>query len=217
MAGWKPRTWSEFWIWVGIVAVVFVASLVVALSWAIRGMVRNRADRLGYLGEREVAEHLQPLLRSGYRVFHDMPAEGRTSDFNLDHVTVGPTGVAAIETKTRRKGRPRADGADYRVISDGLTLRWPWGTRNSELTQAIAQADWLKKFILQRTGIETPVRAIVAIPGWWVEETSRKSVAVVNAKTVSDAVEGQRNVVLSTEKVDLIARQIDERCRDVTD
>ena len=89
--------------------VVFVAGTVCAIIVLLRFLNRRRNDLLGYLGERAVAEHLEALTRTGYRIFHDVPCEGRKKNFNIDHVVVGPTGVAAIEVKTRRKkkGPPR--------------------------------------------------------------------------------------------------------------
>ena len=129
---------------------------------------------------------------------------------------VGPTGVVAIETKCRRKGRRRTDGRDYRVTFDGEKLIWPWGEESSALVQATAQADWLRKFIQKKTAIDTPVKPIVAIPGWWVEANPRNAV-VVNAKNVVSAVEGRGDIVLTAQQIDLIARQLDERCRDVED
>jgi len=62
-------------IGLGITALVFLAALVPAGRWALRDLTRYRNDHLGYMGEREVAEQLQPLLADGYRVFHDVPAE----------------------------------------------------------------------------------------------------------------------------------------------
>ncbi len=200
-----------------ISAVIFVGGFVMIQRWALRDLTRYRNDRLGYLGERDVAEHLEPLLSRGYRVFHDVPAEGDTSGFNLDHVAVGPNGVASIETKTRRKGRARAGTKEHVVIYDGRQLIWPWGEEGREVQQAIGQAEWLKKFILQRTGIATNVMPVLAIPGWWVETTARGTVTVTNSKTVANAAEGRGPRILSDEQVDLIARQLDERCRDVED
>ena len=62
------------------------------------GLKRYRDDRLGYLGEREVAEHLMPLLARGCYVCHDVPTQGVKSDFNLDQVAVGPSGVAVTRS-----------------------------------------------------------------------------------------------------------------------
>jgi hypothetical protein len=81
----------------------FIASTIGATILLFRFLHRRRNDLLGYLGERAVAEYLEPLRAEGFRVFHDVPAEGRRKSFNIDHVLIGPTGVSVIETKTRRK------------------------------------------------------------------------------------------------------------------
>ena len=212
-----PQTWTELGIGFGIAAGVFVVTLIAALRWALRDLRRYRNDRLGYLGEREVAEHLQPLLARGYRVFHDVPAEGTKANFNLDHVAIGASGVTVIETKTRRKGRAPPGVKDHVVIYDGARLIWAGKEDRHCLEQVVNEADWLHKFILQRTGIETPVKPILAIPGWWVEAKARGDVTVVNAKTVASAVEGNGPRVLSDSQIELIARQLDALCRDVED
>jgi type III secretory pathway component EscS len=213
----QPLTWTTFGVGVGVAVLVFIVVLVVALRWQLRGLKRYRDDLLGYLGEREVAEHLMPLLARGHRVFHDVPAKGAKSDFNLDHVAVGPSGVALIETKTRRKGRARPGMKDHVVTYDGNQLIWPWGEDRHGLEQAIAEANWLGKLIHERTGIDTPVKPILALPGWWVESKARGVVTVVNSKNVAAAVEGKGQRVLSDEQVDLVSRQLDVLCRDVTD
>jgi hypothetical protein len=195
-------------------AAVLTLTLVTG-RWALRLMMRARDDMLGYLGERAVAEFLEPLRARGYRVFHDVPAEGALKDFNLDHVTIGPTGAAVIETKTRRKGRARPGMQDHVVTYDGKQLLWPWGEDRYGLDQANAEADWLRKWINERTGLEIPVKPILALPGWWVEVSGRGVVTVVNHKNVARAVEGNGPRLLSEQQIDLIARQLDDRCRDV--
>jgi hypothetical protein len=206
---------SPLWLGLAITGSIFLIALLPAVKLALRDLPRNRHDRTGYLGERLVAKWLQPLVKRGYEVFHDFPAEGKKSDFNIDHVTVGPTGVSAIETKTWRKGRRRDDGSEYRVASDGEKLRWPWGEDYKTMGQAIANGEWLQQFIHKRTGIDTAVRPVVAIPGWWVDERARTRVAVVNEKNIVSAVQGKGTSLLSPEQVDLIARQFDEQCRDI--
>jgi hypothetical protein len=158
-----------------------------------------------------------PLLARGYCVFHDVPAKGAKSDFNLDHVAVGPSGVAVIETKTRRKRHARPGMKDYVVIYDGNQLIWPWAEDRHGLEQAANEADWLSKFIHQRTGIEISVKPILALPGWWVETKARGPVTVINSKNVASAVDGNGSPVLSDQQIDLIARQLDNLCRDVED
>jgi hypothetical protein len=214
----RPQTWTGLWVGLGIAAVVFVGALIMAGRWALRDLKRYRDDHLGYLGEREVAEHLVPLLVGGYRVFHDVPAKGVKTDFNLDHVAVGPNGVALIETKTLRKGRALPGRKDHVVIYDGNKLIWPWGSENRYgLDQAVNEADWLEKFIHQRTGIQTCVKPILALPGWWVDPQGKGIVAVISSKNVASEVEGFGPRVLSGEQIELIARQLDVICRDVVD
>jgi hypothetical protein len=212
-----PQTWPQVYASFGLATAVFLAALFFSGRWAIRGLFRYGNDRLGYLGEREVSEHLEPLLVRGYRVFHDMPAEGSEKSFNLDHVTAGPGGVAVIEVKTRRKGRARPGFKEHVVAYDGKQLIWPWGEDRHGLEQAKAEAAWLHDWIKQRTGIDTPVKPILALPGWFVERKAFGDVTVVNSKSVASAVEGKGPAILTPEQIDLISRQLDLVCRDVVD
>ena len=103
-------------------------ALVIILSYSLRAgprLVRLARDirdnKLGYLGERVVGEELNQLMLDGFRVFHDVPFDG----YNIDHVIIGPPGVFAVETKTRRKPRDDDGAKKYRVTFDGAVLRWP--------------------------------------------------------------------------------------------
>jgi len=100
------------------------------------------------------AEKLRPLELQGYHVYHDVPAESGKRGFNLDHVVVGPTGVTLVETKTRRKGNARQGYKDHEVIFDGTRLDWPWGADRHGIQQAVAEADWLAKWIRNCTGLK---------------------------------------------------------------
>src|SRR5206468_3895260 len=76
---------------------------------------RRRAD-----GERQVARLLEPLVRAGWAVSHDLRIPG--SKANVDHLVTGPPGVFAIDTKNYR-GRLRLspDG----LLWHGRTLLLP--------------------------------------------------------------------------------------------
>ena len=65
----------------------------------LRLLNRRRKFRLGYEGELAVGQELNQLLREGYEVYHDFPAD----KFNIDHIIIGPAGVYAVETKARQK------------------------------------------------------------------------------------------------------------------
>jgi Nuclease-related domain len=201
----------------GVATILFVASTVCAIILLLRFLNRRRNDLLGYLGERAAAEWLEPLKANGYRIFHDVPCEGRKKKFNIDHVVLGPTGVAAIEVKTRRKKKGRAGFEDHVVTYDGQQLVWPWGEDRCGFDQVVAQADWLREFINKRTGLRVDPKPILAFPGWFVKENSVGSFRVANHKIVPSIVTQWRPQQLTVEQVDLISRQLDERCRDVED
>ena len=212
-----PRVGLPVWAWYGLWALAFLGSLYPTVRWVLRDLDHYRAYRLGYFGERVVGEKLNELVGHGYAVFQDVPGQGQTKPFNLDHVAVGPSGVAVIETKTRRKGRARPGYKDHEVTYDGQQLIWPWGEDRYGLEQALRNADWLRKWIFDRTGIDTPVKPILALPGWYVHMGPRKPVDVVNHEWVCSAVRGNNVRILSDSQIDLITRQLDTLCRDVED
>ena len=61
----RPQTWTQLWVGFGLTVLAFVATLIPAMRWALRGLMRYRDDRLGYLGERYVGECLEPLKEHG--------------------------------------------------------------------------------------------------------------------------------------------------------
>lgn len=193
----------------------------------------RRNLRLGYFGERIVAEHLESLKTSGYRVFHDVPAGDPTTasagsasvSGNLDHVVVGPTGIFAIETKTRRKGRARVGFMAHEIIHDGQTLAYPWGEDRHGLDQAQHHAEWLARFIEGQLGHAVPVHAVLVFPGWQIIRKGRGLVHVASPRELPALVanptpppqelSGFRPPLPDAAKLDLIARELEARCRDV--
>ena len=208
--------------------VAFVATLILQAR-RLAGLIdRRRNTRLGLFGERIVAEHLEPLKLSGHRVFHDVPAGdppagSTTPPFNLDHVVVGPAGVFAIETKTRRKGRARVGFMAHEIIYDGRALAYPWGEDKFGLEQAARQSAWLAQFLQNQLGRPVPVQPLLVFPGWMIIRKGRGDVNVLNPKELPAAIErpaasGHTGVAvpaLDAASIDLIARQLDARCRDV--
>lgn len=223
IAGWLALlVVGKFGIAVSMVALV-VAAIILLLGmagtciWTLRHFKTRRNYLLGYLGERAVAEELEPLTREGYHVFHDVPVEKVEGSFNLDHVVVGPTGLFAVETKTRRKGRAREGFDDHKVFYDGRQLIWPWAEDTYGLKQAQNEAEWLTKWVKQMTGIPIAAKPILALPGWWVETRVLGPVSVQNAKNLPTNIRGKGVRILDDAQIDLIARQLDVRCRDVKD
>lgn len=167
-----PRPW----------AMTFVAVCGVAYSgfklW--RNVPRLRQLKLARDGERAVAEMLDILRESGYKVFHDLIGTG----FNVDHVLIGPTGVYTIETKTYRKparGEPLIEFDGETVTVGG------WHPDRDPIAQARAQARWLREVLRESTGHDVWVRPVVVYPGWFVRKTrnSASDVWVLNPKALS--------------------------------
>ena len=194
-----------------------VVTLVLTGGWYWRRLQENGNRHLDYLAERAVAEELNKLSSQGFRIFHDIPADAGDRAFNLNHVAVGPTGVYAIETNTQRKSWARPGFEDHEVVFDGERLIWPWGESETELIQIKAQARWLYAWIQQATGLTIPIRPILAIPGWSVLEREVNSIRVLPPKLLPPTVLSHSSRQLSDDQIDLIARQLEQRCRDIID
>ena len=209
-AWWTQRP-IPTWVWVihGVIAIGLSLFLGTKLLQAMR---RVQQLRLGYEGELAAGQELNQLMSVGYRVYHDFPADG----FNVDHVVIGPTGVFAVETKARRKLITGDGRADAQVEYTGQVLRFPSWLDRKTLDQAHRQAQWLSRWLSSAVGESVPVRASVALPGWYVTQTGRGDVLVFNGKrpeTVFPKVHGTR---MSPEMILRIAHQVDAKCRDVT-
>lgn len=203
--------------WLAITGVMFVVTYWLTVRVFTR-KARERGNRyLGYFGERIVAEYLDHLKSEGWRVFHDVPAESNGARFNLDHIAVGPGGVWAIETKTRRKGRARPGFDDDKLYFDGQDLVWPWGEDNHGLDQAERNATWLASVINQGKGDYVSVNPVLAMPGWFVEMKPMRDsrpCRVVNPSWLPDLLTRDRTV-LDQQQIDAIAAKLETRCRDV--
>lgn len=137
---------------------------------------RIRNLELGEEGERSVGSALEGVRDKGYHVFHDLSG----SDFNVDHVLVGPAGVFAIETKTISKPNDHDAKVLYdgnRILVDGRELD------RDPLVQAKAAARHVREVLRRQTGQEVAVQPVVVFPGWFVEVvTKNPDVYVCNDK-----------------------------------
>lgn len=198
-----------------VAGILFVFSLLLCVRWLQTRLQRRADDYLGFFGERYVAEWLDPLKAEGWFIFHDVPCTGATGKFNLDHVAVGPGGVWIVETKTRRKGRARPGFKEHEVVFDGVKVIWPWGEDANALKQASDNARWLREWLEKLTGKVFDVAAVLTFPGYLVIERKLGPVRLANPKVLPQVLISQGKSVLRQEDIDLIRRQIAERCRDV--
>ena len=187
----------------------FAALLIIAFAaWRVfRWRPRLKALSLGIEGERVVGQYLERIRAKGYRVFHDVVAEG----FNVDHILVGPAGVFTIETKTRSK----PVRGDARVSYDGQTLTVAgFEPDRDPIAQAKGQARWLSALIAESTERRVFVRPVVVFPGWYVDATagSQRQVWVMEPKGLPAFIE-QEPASLTKEDIALIAKCISMQVR----
>lgn len=145
----------------------------------LRQRIRNL--KLGRDGERVFGQFLEEELRlHGHSVIHDIVG----GNWNIDHVVVGQRGIYTVETKTRSVPHRRPPVVRY----DGKSLTVDgWQPDRNPINQAKAQANWLRETLSRSLGINLPVRAIVAFPGWHVEardDAAARDVHVLSGRDV---------------------------------
>ncbi|SRR6266540_1944650 len=196
--------------WVVVILFFLCSAGSCAIAYGrLRPLIRARdCYRLGFQGERYVAEELNQLMADGFRVFHDVPFES----YNMDHVLVGPTGVFIVETKTKRK--PLLGGEkQYRVVFDGQKLQFPNGRDTDALDQIWRNKKKLAQWLSSATGDPVTVQGIVAIPGWLVERAAKSNIHVVNPKEIRGLVIGLSGRPLTSAEIQRAAHQLEQKCK----
>jgi hypothetical protein len=125
----------------------------VALAWMLRFRVSpaTSAWRRGAAGERRTARLLHPLEDRGWVVLHDLAIPGSAA--NIDHLVIGPGGVAVVDSKQYR-GRLRLD-----------TNALLWHGRHL-LTMTLRAARWEADQADEVLGVaDVRVAAVVAVHG----------------------------------------------------
>jgi len=174
--------------WVSSFFAVVVVSYAAWQSWRYWPRIHNL--KLAEDGEKAVGQFLESLRASGYSVFHDLIG----TDFNVDHVIIGPAGVFTIETKTWNKPRQGSP----RITFDGETLRAAgFEPDRNPVIQAKAQASWLQRLLMESTGKTLPVRPVILFPGWYIEDSraSCKDLWVLEPKALPKFLANEPSVV----------------------
>lgn len=199
---------------VGLVLLMGLSTAVILFYFGYRltrhGRMRRRL-RLGLEGELAVAEELSQLGRAGFHVFHDLPAEG----FNIDHVVLGPTGLFAVETKTRAKPTTGDGQRDATVTFDGTVLEFPWGRETRCLEQTARQAKWLHQWVSSAVGEPVPAQGVLVLPGWYVKRKGRGAVGVISPREKLAYFPKVLVSRLDETMLGRIAHQLEARCRSV--
>lgn len=166
----------------------FIIFLLVVTVWGSKKLLghakRLQVLKLGYECELATGQELDQLMRFGFYVFHDVPADG----FNIDHLVVGPTGVFAVETKGRSKPKaePDEEKTSYRVVYESGVLKFPLWQETEPLEQAKRQAEWASKWLSDACGFQVNSSPVVVFPGWYIERKSRPEVPVLALGAMSN-------------------------------
>ena len=197
-----------------IAAYIGVTALVQAwiLLRLARVLGRGRSLALGYEAELAVGQELDELRHLGYRIFHDVPADGL--DSHIDHIVIGPAGVFAVAARGRDADRPNGNGEPWEVTYDGESLQFPGWRETLPLGQAMKQAEWLFEWIEEAIGEPVSVRPILVLPGWSVKRTAISGIPVLAARRIQAYFQRMRPRPEMTETmIERIAEQIDRSCR----
>jgi hypothetical protein len=167
---------------------------------------KSNSLRLGLDCERAVGQELNQLMLDGYRVFHDFPAE----KFNIDHIVIGSNGVFAVETK----GRAKPVKGEVKITYDGQGMQFPTHYEQEPCVQAKRQAEWLSKWLTSAVGAEIEVKPVLVYPGWYIER-KKPGLLIYNGKNPRALYKNAGAAKLSSEMIQRISHQVEQRCRDV--
>ena len=185
--------------------ILTVAAVIVTAHSIYKVMKLKKEIRMykqGRDGEREVGMNLELLREKGIKVYHDILCK----DFNIDHILVGEQGIFVIETKTYSK--PIKGKCE--ITYDGKTLSYN-GYKKSDkpLSQAKANATWVKNYIKNSSGKDFDAKSVVVFPGWFIKSTvPQKNIWVLNPKGLETFI-SNTPCSLSKEDVYLISNRIE--------
>ena len=199
------------------VAVTLFIFAALATSWLLIKLMRTIGDlhkyRLGYAGEVAVGTALNQLMLQGYRVFHDIQGD---KGFNIDHLLIGPSGVFAIETKTKTKKKEIQGKQTHKVMFDGKSLYFPdrpSSAHQAFLEQSRRNAKWVSKWLTKATGHSVSAQPVLVLPGWFVEIKKPGDVKVLNHNQVQALARVANRSPLDKPEIERIAYQIQQRCQ----
>lgn len=145
---------------------------------------------LGHLGEREVADELEKLGRTHWRIFHNYD----TGKGNIDHIIVCLKGVFCVETKAPRK---RTDMKEQEKIVFENNELWINGKKKMDRPNPVSQSrrnaknlhDYLVRECAGYKDLKNNfIPSIIAFPGWFVEIKHghyNKDIIPCNSKTIA--------------------------------
>jgi hypothetical protein len=198
-----------------IIAVTLFILAAFGTSWFLVKLIRTinklHLYRIGYAGEVAVGGALNQLMLQGYRVFHDIKGD---KEFNIDHLLIGPTGVFAVETKTKTKKKEIKGKQTHKVTYDGKSLFFPDrpdSPHRAFLEQSKRNAKWVSKWLTEATGYPVKAQPVLVLPGWFIEVKKPGDVRVLNHNQVKALTSVSNRSPLDKPEIDRITYQIQQR------
>jgi hypothetical protein len=179
-------------------------------AWKLQELTRQRTNyAMGFNGLRRVGEELNRLTAEGFEVYHDVPFDG----FTIDHVLIGPPGVFAVETKTRRKSGNDLAASENRAQFDGFRVNWPTSAESFGLEHTVANAKTLEQWLTSAMGETIEVTPILTLPGWAIDYTATNpNVLVLSTKEIGKLCDS-KTVRLPEDLIRRICHLMDRKCR----
>ena len=166
---------------------------------------------LGCDGERYTGQELNYLMRSGAWVYHDLPYQYG----NIDHMVVSTGGVFVVETKAVSKPQVgKGKKREAKVECKNGVLHFPHISTSLPLKQAGIHAKYVEQYLQKQTGLRVPVKAVVALPGWFIEGKGG-DVMVINPKRGFALQKLVAKNVISDAGAERVAETIEEVARTV--
>ena len=205
----QPPTWPISMPWAATFALAISASLTLfSRRWI---LLKERDEwRLNFSGQRAVGEMLNQLQVDGCRVFHDFQLG---NDQHLGHIVVAPSGVYAVETRTRPKRARTPHQQAHEVIYDGKSLEYPLLKDTTFLEETRTHGRGLTEFLKANLDFAAPVQPVLALPGWYVIQRGEGDVTVLNPKSIRERVITHNTPVLTSEQIQKIARILEQKSR----
>lgn len=199
-------------VWITIAVIAAIASIWSAYRlWKVINL--RRRIRLGFEGERHVGEALNQLMLASYRVFHDFLITDKPRSIrNIDHIVIGPNGVFAVETKTRRKLKGE-NGAKVTVLDNAL--QYPWGFDRRDLAPAQEDSTWLAEWLSKMSNEAVKVGSILVLPGWFIDRRSKAMVTVLSGSEVVTNIPKLSGTATNQSEIRRLAALIEDRNRSV--
>ncbi len=141
----------------------------------------------------------------------------------LERVESGElTGEFRSELSVRHRIRYFGYGANFRELLQEVRVKRGIEIELLEKGETWSQRQHFVRFKVlsrsdpnSRTGLRISAQPVLVLPGWYVVLKAVGPITVVNHKQIAGTINRSGQRLLTDEQIDLIARQLDDRCRDV--